>query len=106
MKKHHPTTSDQGMPLYEEVEDVVTFHSKPDEKECASYATEDQLLGFGEEGLITDGEIRVLRQLKRNLEGLLAKTPECNACQIRLKIIGLLKSVQMYDRPLPLDRQL
>jgi hypothetical protein len=43
MKKYKPLATDQGMPLYEEVEDEIIIHRKPDEDECAPYAADDSL---------------------------------------------------------------
>jgi len=72
---------------------------------ASSTTKQESLFDLEPTGIITTGEIRDLRRLRRDLEALLSEAQECSACQLGAKITELLKRVRMYDPPFPSDRQ-
>jgi hypothetical protein len=56
----------------------------------SSETMQNSLFEFEPEGIITT-EIREFHRLVRDLEALLAETPECSDCQLKSKILEILK---------------
>jgi len=65
----------------------------------SSTTKQDSLFDLEPTGIITTGEIRALRRLRRDLEALLLETPECSNCILKSRIVGMLRDVQMYASP-------
>lgn len=61
----------------------------------SSTTKQKSLFDLEQRGIITTGEIRSLRRLRRDLEALLSETQECSACQLKSKIAELLKRVRI-----------